>query len=114
MFKRLFKKRKRKLTKLETIQKFELFELFDDLEQAAKILSQLSGGDSGEFQSAEEFYEVFVEEINDLEYQNVPDFSHICLWFAATSVWDDLTGKDYIELGNRIYERAHKWNKVHY
>ena len=106
-----FKKRKSESTKVETWKKFELFELFIDLDKAEQILSKLSGGYSGNFVSAEEFYKVFTEELNDLKHQNVPDFKQVCIWFAPTSAWDDFVGIDGMELGNRIYERANNWNK---
>ncbi|UII20480.1 hypothetical protein [Fulvivirga ligni] len=112
MFKGIFKNRKKEPSKVETWKKLELYELFDDLDKAEKILSELSGGYSGIFADVEEFHREFVEELNDLKYQNVPDFEHICMWFAPTSAWDDFVGLDGIELGNRIYERANKWNNA--
>ncbi|MFY7709145.1 hypothetical protein ACOSQB_00845 [Tenacibaculum sp. MEBiC07804] len=112
MFKGIFKNGKTEPSKVETWKKFELFELFNDLDKAEKILSELSEGYSGNFIDAEEFYKEFVEELNDLKYQNVPDFKRISIWFAPTSAWDNFVGMDGIELGNRIYERANKWNKA--
>ena len=112
MFEQFFKNRKTKPTKIEAWKKFELFELFNDLEQAELKLSEISGGYSGIFSSAKEFHKEFVEELNDLKHQNIPDFKRICIWFAPTSAWDDFIGLSGIELGNRIYERADKWNKA--
>jgi len=112
MFKGIF--RNTKPSKVETWKKFNLFELFNDLDKAEKILSELSGGYSGRFKDSEEFYKEFVEELNDLKYQNVPDFERICIWFAPTSAWDDFVGTNGMELANRIYDRANKWNKANF
>ncbi|MBF04811.1 MAG: hypothetical protein CMP76_16135 [Flavobacterium sp.] len=92
-------------------KKYEMFDLFKDLEQAEEVLSKLTGGSSNNFNSVEDFYNAFVEELYDLKGQNVPNFEQICLWFAPTSAWDDFVGLDGMELANRIYERAEKWNK---
>ena len=98
------------MNKIDIWKKYELFELFDDLESAEKMLAEFSGGYSGKFLFAEEFCIAFKEEVADLIHQNVPDFNQICLWFAPTSIWDDFVGINGMELGNRIYERANKWN----
>lgn len=98
------------MDKIDIWKKYELFELFEDLESAEKMLAEFSGGYSGKFLSAEEFCKVFEEEVYDLRNQNVPYFNQICLWFAPTSVWDDFVGISGMELANRIYERAYKWD----
>ncbi len=100
------------MNKIDTWNKYELHELFNDLEQAGKILSEIKGGYSGIFISAEQFYETLKEEIYDLKHQNVPDFSQICSWFAPTSTWDDFVGMEGNELANRILERANNWNRL--
>lgn len=99
------------MNKVDTWKKYEIFDLFSDLEQVEIILSKLKGGFSNNFNSVEEFYNVFVEELYDLKGQNVPDFGQICIWFAPTSTWDDFVGIDGMALANRIYERAERWNK---
>lgn len=99
------------MDKVEIWKKYEIFDLFKDLEEAEEILSKLTGGYSNNFISVEEFHNAFVEELYDLKGQNVPNFEQICLWFAPTSAWDDFVGIDGMELANRIYERAEKWNK---
>ncbi len=99
------------MKKIDTLKKHELFELFDDLDQAGKILSEIKGGYSGVFDSAEQFYEVLKDEVYELKHQNSPDFKQICVWFAPTSVWDDFVGLEGMELANRIFERAYNWNK---
>ncbi len=114
MSKGIFKNKKTEPSKVETWKKFELFELFSDLDKAEKILSELNGGYSGNYTDAEEFHKEFVEELNDLKYQNVPDFERICIWFAPTSAWDDFVGTNGMELANRIYDRANKWNKANF
>lgn len=98
------------MNKIDIWKKYELFELFEDLESAQKILAEFSSGYSRKFLSAEEFCKAFEEVVYDLRHQNFPDFNQICLWFAPTSVWDDFVGINGMELGNRIYERANRWN----
>lgn len=100
------------MNKIEVWKKYELFELFNDLDEAQKILTEIEGGYSDFFISARDFYQAFEEELYDLKYQNVPDFQRICLWFAPTSVWYDFVGIDGMELANRIYKRASKWNEI--
>ena len=112
MFKGLFKKRKNTPSKIETWKKFELFELFNDLDKVKKTLSKLYEGDSEVSENAKKFYQEFLEELNDLKYQNVPDFERICIWFAPNSSWNYFNGIAEIELGNRIYERANNWSKA--
>ena len=102
---------KSKMNKIDIWNKYEMFDLFNDLEQAEIILSKLTVGFSNKFNSVVEFYNAFVEELNDLKGQNVPDFGQICLWFAPSSTWDDFIGIDGMVLANRIYERAERWNK---
>ncbi|HKX86019.1 MAG TPA: hypothetical protein VJL37_05070 [Flavobacterium sp.] len=99
------------MNKIEIWKKYELIDLFQDLEQAEKILSKLTGGSSNNFNSVEDFYNVFVEELYELKGENVPDFEQICIWFAPTSTWDDFVGLEGLELANRICERARKWNE---
>ncbi len=111
MFKGILKNRNTEPSKVEIYKKSELLELFNDLDQAEKILSGLKGGHSGNFLDVVEFHKVFVEELNDLKTQNVPDFEQICIWFAPTSAWDDFVGTKGIELANRIYDKANKWKK---
>ena len=102
---------KSKMNKVYIWKKYEIFDLFIDLEEAEVILSKLTGGFSNKFNSVEEFYKAFVEELYDLKGQNVPDFRQICLWSAPTSTWDNFVGIDGMALANRIYERAERWNK---
>ena len=101
------------MDKVEIWKKYEILDLFKDLEKAKEILSQLTGGSSNSFNSVEDFYNAFVEELYDLKDQNVPDFEQICIWFAPTSAWDDFVGLDGMEIANRIFERAEKWNNNH-
>ena len=99
------------MNKIDIWKKYEMLDLFNDLEQAEEILSTLNGGYSSKFNSVEDFSNEFVEELYDLKSQNVPDFEQICMWFAPTSTWDDFVGLKGIELANRIYERAKRWNE---
>ena len=98
------------MNKVEIWKKYEVLDLYNDLKQAEEILSKLTGGSSNNFNSVEDFHNEFVEELYEQKGENVPDFKKICLWFAPTSVWDDFVGFDGMELANRIYERAKKWN----
>ena len=109
MFKGIFKNKEMKQTKIEEWKNFELFDLFKDLEQAEHILSNLT---IQKPESVEKFYKDFIEELYDVKNQNVPNFKQICIWFASTSTWNKFVGEDGIKLGNRIFKRADKWNKV--
>ncbi|WP_452227601.1 hypothetical protein [Lacinutrix sp. MEBiC02404] len=111
MFNRIFKKKSKELSKIEYWKKWELFELISDLHLAEKMLSEYSGGYSGNFSSAEEFHKALVEEIYNVEFDNVADFTQIWYWFAPTCEWDDFTGMESIELGNRIFNRVNNWKK---
>ena len=113
MFNRIFKKKSKELSKIEYWKKWELFELFADLHLAEKMLSEFKGGYSNKFSSAEEFYKAFVEELYEIEKDNVADFTQIWNWFAPTCDWDDFTGMDGLELGNRIFSRVDNWKKNH-
>ena len=67
MLKGIFRNRKAEPTKVETWKKFELFELFQDLDKAERILSELSGGYSGNFIDATEFHKEFVKNRQNLD-----------------------------------------------
>lgn len=97
------------MDKTEIFKLYQLFELWDDLDSAEKLLSQFKGGYSGVFLSAEEFHKVLTEEISETEHDNYPDFGRICIWFAPASVWDEFVGSEGMELANRIYTRAKRW-----
>ncbi len=105
--------KKNQLSKTEYWKKWELFELIEDLHKAEKFLSEYKGGNSGEFLSAEVFHEAFVEELCNVEFDNVADFTLMWRWFMPTCEWDDFTRKQGQELGNRIFARLDRWKRNH-
>ncbi len=106
-----FKKKKNKLTKREYWEKWEFFDLFKDLHEAEKLLSDYSGGYSGDFLSAEEFHAALIDKIDDIEFGNQTDLSKLWTWFAPTCAWDDFVGEKGQVLGDRIFARLDKWQK---
>ncbi|PBQ30443.1 hypothetical protein CNR22_01230 [Sphingobacteriaceae bacterium] len=100
------------LTKEEYWKKWEFFELIDDLHKAEELLSNFTGGHSGEFSSAEHFRETFVDAIDDIEGGNQTDLTRFYIWFLPTSTWDDFTKDQGQELGNKIFERVDSWKKA--
>ena len=80
--------------------------LITDLEKAEKILSEYSGGYSGEHSSAEEFHTDLVDRIKKLENGDETVIEDLWIWFAPTCQWDDFVGE--IDLGERIFQRLNK------
>lgn len=101
------------LSKVDYWKKWEFFELLDDLHEAEKLLSEYTGGYSGEFLSAEEFHLALIDAIDDIEFGNQTDLTRFWMWFAPTCEWDDFVGEEGEELGNKIFERADRWKKGH-
>ena len=77
--------------------------LISDLKQAEKILSEYSGGYSGEHFSAEEFHKDLVDRISKLENGDQSVIEDLWVWFAPTCQWDDFVGD--IDLGERIFQQ---------
>jgi|GEM_PF-1649693 len=107
----LFRNPTHPLSKEEYWKKWELIELIEDLHLAEALLSKYEGGYSGDFLSAQEFHRALIEEIDKLESENRTDLNQIWIWFSPTCAWDDFVGRDGIELGNRIFQRADNWKK---
>lgn len=101
------------MKKIEIWRKFELFDLFKDLDLAEKILAEVKSGYCGLYDSPRDFYLAFKEELEELKHQNTPCFTQMRLWFAPTSIWDDLVGAEGMVLANRILERATAWDAEH-
>jgi hypothetical protein len=80
--------------------------LIADLKEAEKILSEYSGGYSGEHLSAEEFHRDILDRIKKLESGDESVIEDLWIWFAPTCQWDDFVGN--IELGERIFQRLNK------
>ena len=111
ILKKILNNRKNKLTKEEYWVKWYIFELLDDLNKAKEILSHYKGGYSGEILSAEEFHDLLEYEIMSIEEMNNNDLNQLHNWFAPTSAWDDFTGLEGAELGNRIFSRLNNWKQ---
>lgn len=108
---RLFFKNSENLSKEDYWKKYAFFELLEELHQAANLLANCHGGDSGEFLSAQEFHTALEDAIEDIEFGNQLDLSRFYHWFAPASVWHDFTGNEGSELGNKIFERVKKWKQ---
>ncbi len=80
--------------------------LISDLKKAEKILSEYSGGYSGEHLSAEEFHKDLVDRINKLENGDKSVIEDLWIWFAPTCQWDDFVGN--IDLGEKIFQRLNR------
>ena len=80
--------------------------LISDLKRAEKILSEYSGGYSGEHLSAEEFHKDLVDRINKLENGDKSVIEDLWIWFAPTCQWDDFVGN--AELGEKIFQKIEK------
>ena len=85
--------------------------LIVDLDKAEKIVSEYSGGYSGEFIGAEEFHEALRKHIQKLKKGDTSVLNDLWVWFAPTCQWDDFVGNEGIDLGNRIFERLNKLKK---
>ncbi len=82
------------------------------LEKANTLLSEFSGGYSGEFMSAEEFHEGLTTAIDKLKEGNFESLLDIVIWFLPTSCWDDFIGKHDTEfLADQIYPLADSLKK---
>lgn len=80
--------------------------LITDLKRAEKILSEYSGGYSGEHLSAEEFHKDLVDRIKKLESGDLSVIEDLWIWFAPTCQWDDFVGN--VELGENIFQKLDK------
>ena len=110
---KIFGNKPERLSKIDYWKKWEFFELLDDLHEAEEFLLNFKGSYSGEFLSAESFHEALVDAIDGIEEGNKTDLTKFYIWFAPKSQWDELTGANGMELGNRIFERVNKWKKAH-
>jgi hypothetical protein len=93
-----------KFMKTETDMK-ELIELLD---KAELLAGQFSGGDSGQFLSAEEFHSALVDSIIKLKSGDNSQLDKLNIWFLPTSCWDDFVGCDGQDLANKISELSVK------
>ena len=90
----------------------DLQKLIELLKRANSLLSEFSGGYSGEFMSAEEFHEKLTEVIMYLEESKLEYLLDILVWFVPASCWDDFVGiHDTEKLADQIYEIATKLYK---
>jgi hypothetical protein len=80
--------------------------LITDLKKEVEILSEYSGGYSGEHMSAEEFNKDLIDRIKKLENGDETVIDDLWIWFAPTCQWDNFVGD--INLGERIFQRLDK------
>lgn len=81
----------------------EKLSLINDLKEAEKILSEYSGGYSGQYRSAEEFHKDFKDRLFELENGNEAVLEDLWIWFAPTCQWDAFVGDAL--LGERIFQQ---------
>jgi hypothetical protein len=98
------------LSKIEYWRKFELFALFEDLNNAEKLLTELSNNPAKD-KSIEIFTNDFIEKLHDVEGSNVGDFTTIWEWFTPNKEWNIMTGQAGMDLGNRIFMRVDRWKR---
>jgi hypothetical protein len=85
-----------------------LKKLIKNLEKAEQLASEFSGGYSGEFLSAEEFYLALQDRITRLKKGEYVVLEDLWIWFAPTCQWDDFIGTDGEYLANTIFEQLDK------
>ena len=83
---------------------FDHTKLINLLEKAEKLASKFHGGYSGQFLSAEEFHQAFLESINKFKQGDNTQLDKLNIWFLPTSCWDNFVGKDGQNLANKISE----------
>jgi hypothetical protein len=85
--------------------KYRIKLLIHDLELAEKLLSEFSGGYSGEFISAEEFHFALCNRIERLKLKDYKVINDLWIWFAPTCQWDNFVGKVGLKLGNKKFDQ---------
>ena len=87
--------------------------LLADLKKACEIASSYSGGYSGEFLDASEFYRALVEAV--AAFENGDDSQAVTLlgWFAPTTEWDDFIGMEGMDIGNSIFSQLQAYINKH-
>lgn len=93
------------MNKIEYFEKFQFFELFNLLRQTEKILKLKIQYNS----SFNYFYFEFSEEINIVEFSNVPDLSTLWEWFKPNSNWDLITNNDEELIRTEIFKILDFW-----
>jgi len=86
-------------------------DLIDELKRAHNVAEKYEGGNSGEFLDAKEFASALNEAIQNFESSDDSCVKNLWLWFAPTSVWDDLIDIDETELGNSCFEKLEQYIK---
>jgi hypothetical protein len=84
-------------------------ELIKELKLACEIASQYSGGYSGEFLDATEFYSALKSAVSDFENGDDSKIKDLWIWFAPTTAWDDFIGSDASNLANSIFNKITKY-----
>ena len=81
------------------------------LNQAVELASCYSGGYSDSFDDAQEFYKALKLSTEKLSKGDNSVIKDIHLWFMPTSDWDDLIGREGINLANEILELIDTYTK---
>lgn len=84
--------------------------LLTDLHQAATILSEYTGGYSGQYASAEEFHKDLVNKIQKLENGDKSVLHDLWHWFAPTCQWDDFVGD--AALWEQLFQKIERLSSI--
>lgn len=98
-----------KFTKNDELEKA----LIGNLKKACEVASQYSGGYSGEFLDAQEFYQALVETVTAFENGDTSQVKSLWVWFSPTTAWDDFIGMEGTELGNSIFSQLQNYISDH-
>lgn len=87
--------------------------LIKDLKKACEIASHYSGGYSGEFLDAQEFYQALKSAVSAFESGDDSQAKDLWIWFAPTTAWDDFIGTEGLNLGNSIFNQLQVYINKH-
>ncbi|WP_091510496.1 hypothetical protein [Microbulbifer yueqingensis] len=87
--------------------------LIKDLKKACGIASHYSGGYSGEFLDAQEFYQALKSAVEAFECGDDSQARDLWIWFAPTTAWDDFIGTEGLDLGNAIFGQLQAYIDKH-
>ena len=97
------------------LKRSKYLDLINELEKAEKILSEYSGGHSGDYFCATDFNKDYVLNLNkiksDFNMNLKPDLGFMYRSFLPTCEWDDFVGSEGINIANRILKKIEKLKK---
>lgn len=112
MFKRIFKKKvihHDRLSKVDYWKKWELFELIEELHRGEDLLIEMSSNNCDD--RLIKFKDEFFEELYEVEFDNVADYTRIWEWFTPTKDWETLLGEKGKDIGDNVFRITDKWKR---